>query len=202
MRDTTMRLSKTAYYADFAIYALVVAALAGIAESNPEGPARLRWLEVFLGGAILWTLVEYLLHRFVLHRWRAFTTMHALHHAAPRDFIGTPTWITLGTLWLVFFLPEWRLWSFNAASGLVAGVMTGFLWYGMLHHIIHHGRPRAIALLLTRSAYRHRQHHYSGRYGNFGVTTAIWDHLFGTVIKGPVRRPITSAVTGPPDRYR
>ena len=196
-----MRLSKTAYYADFAIYALVVVALACIAASNPDGPERLRWLEAFPGGAMLWTLVEYLLHRFVHHRWRTFTAMHALHHAAPRDFVGTPTWITLGILWSVFFVPEWRLWSFNTASGLIAGIMTGFLWYGALHHIIHHGRPRAIASLLTQSAHRHRQHHYSGRQGNFGVTTSIWDHLFGTVIEGRMRRQVASAVTGLVDRH-
>jgi sterol desaturase/sphingolipid hydroxylase (fatty acid hydroxylase superfamily) len=26
------------------------------------------------------------------------------------------------------------------------------------------------------------RHHYSPRSGNFGVSTGLWDHVFGTVI--------------------
>ncbi len=182
-----MRLSKTAYYADFMIYAGAVAALAVFAAGESGRAAHATWIEAFAVGAALWTLLEYLLHRFILHRWRPFAAMHAFHHAAPRDLVGTPTWITLGIFWSLFFVPEWWLWSFNVASGLVAGVMAGFLWYGLLHHLIHHGRPRIIAALLEKSAGRHRQHHYARRCGNFGVTTPIWDHLFGTVIEKPVR---------------
>jgi sterol desaturase/sphingolipid hydroxylase (fatty acid hydroxylase superfamily) len=26
------------------------------------------------------------------------------------------------------------------------------------------------------------RHHYSPRSGNFGVTTSLWDHVFGTAI--------------------
>jgi sterol desaturase/sphingolipid hydroxylase (fatty acid hydroxylase superfamily) len=66
----------------------------------------------------------------------------------------------------------------------MAGVMMGFLWYGIFHHAIHHGRPRALAALVLTCADRHQQHHFSGQPGNFGVTIPLWDYLFGTVIHG------------------
>src|ERR1039458_1641782 len=69
-------------------------------------------------------------------------------------------------------------------------LMMGFLWYGILHHAIHHGRPRALAALVSTCAHRHQQHHFSGQPGNFGVTIPLWDYLFGTVIHGRKARDV------------
>jgi sterol desaturase/sphingolipid hydroxylase (fatty acid hydroxylase superfamily) len=193
-----MRLSKAAYYTDFAIYAIVIVALTFAATRNADWISLRVWLEAFIAGALVWTLLEYLLHRFLLHRQSPFATMHAVHHAEPRAFVGTPTWLTLGVLWVSFFLPEWWLGSLNLAGGLVAGVMTGFLWYGVVHHVIHHGRPRVLRTALSKCANRHRRHHYASHPGNFGVTTPLWDHLFGTVIDGRLasRDPGVDALAG------
>ena len=180
-----MRLSKTAYYADFVIYAAAVLWLGWLACLAPGWPARLQWLALFASGMAGWTLLEYLLHRFVLHRVPVVAPMHDAHHRAPREFIGTPTWLTLGIFWLAVFVPVWRAWSFTAASGLMAGVMMGFLWYGILHHTVHHGRPRLLAWRLTACTRRHLRHHYSRQPVNFGVTTALWDHVFGTAEQLP-----------------
>lgn len=178
-----MQLTKTAYYADFVIYAALIGILISIVAVGAHWTERLKWLAALMTGGAAWTLLEYLLHRFVLHRLPVFAAMHAVHHASPRAFVGTPTWITLAILWVVFFLPAWWCISFNVASGLIAGVMIGFLWYGVLHHAIHHGRPRLLASLMSACALRHSRHHYSGRPGNFGVTTRLWDCVFGTAIR-------------------
>lgn len=175
-----MILSRTAYYADFVIYAAAIGALIAIAALEPGWTDRLRWVAAFLVGIASWTLLEYLLHRFVLHRMPIFSDMHAVHHASPRAFVGTPTWVSLSILWLVFFVPAWRGLSLIVGGGLIAGVMTGFLWYGILHHAIHHRRPRFLTARLTASIHRHLRHHYSKIPGNFGVTTPLWDLLFGT----------------------
>jgi len=177
-----MQLTKTAYYADFVIYAAVIGLLTTIAAVSADWPQRLQWLMALATGGAAWTLLEYLLHRIVLHKVSMFAEMHAVHHASPRAFIGTPTWLTLAVLWTVFFLPVWLWLSFDIASGLIAGVMAGFLWYGILHHAIHHGRPRFLASLTPVCAFRHGRHHHSGKSGNFGVTTPFWDRVFGTVI--------------------
>jgi sterol desaturase/sphingolipid hydroxylase (fatty acid hydroxylase superfamily) len=175
-----MVLSKTAYYADFIVYAATVAGLTLLASLRLDWALRTQWLVAFLAGVAAWTLLEYLLHRFVLHRIETFADMHAEHHAAPRAFVGTPTWVSLFILWIAIFLPAWRAFSLNVASGLIAGVMSGFLWYGILHHVIHHRRPRFLAMRLTGCIHRHLRHHYAEIPGNFGVTTRLWDRLFGT----------------------
>jgi sterol desaturase/sphingolipid hydroxylase (fatty acid hydroxylase superfamily) len=187
-----MQMSKTAYYTDFAAYGAVLGALISVVALK-EGPTeRAKWLGAFIVGAAAWTLLEYLVHRLVLHRLSTFSPMHVAHHDSPRAYIGTPTWLSLGIIWLVFFLPAWRGFSLNVASGLTAGVMIGFLWYGILHHAIHHRRPRFLASWVAGAAQRHRRHHYSGQPGNFGVTTPLWDYVFGTVVR---RRRVTHATT-------
>jgi sterol desaturase/sphingolipid hydroxylase (fatty acid hydroxylase superfamily) len=178
-----MRLTKTAYHADFAIYGLVVAALCVGAALNPNWVQRGHWLAAFTAAAACWTLVEYFIHGFVLHRIPVFAAMHAVHHDSPRAYVGTPTWITLASFWLVVFVPTWRGVSFNVASGVTAGVMMGFLWYGIVHHVIHYRRPRFLAGWLLAGRYWHLRHHYSTQAGNFGVTTPLWDYVFGTVIR-------------------
>jgi len=58
-----MRLSKTAYYADFIVYAAIVVVLAIHVLAARAVVWRLRWLRGFALGMGAWTLLEYLLHR-------------------------------------------------------------------------------------------------------------------------------------------
>lgn len=187
-----MRLSKTAYYSDFVVYGTIVGALAVHVWLRGQWPLRLQWLAVFALGMGLWTLLEYVLHRWVLHRVPIIAPMHEAHHRSPRALLGTPTWLSLSVIWALFFLPTWYFWSFTAGSGLTAGIMTGFLWYGILHHATHHGRPTLLATRLSGCVRRHSRHHYSKRPVNFGVTIALWDYVFGTVDRPPNSRTSTS----------
>jgi sterol desaturase/sphingolipid hydroxylase (fatty acid hydroxylase superfamily) len=194
-----MRLSKTAYYGDFFIYAAIVLGLAIYVWLQGQWSVRLQWLGEFAVGMGAWTLLEYALHRWVLHRVPIIAPMHEAHHRSPRALLGTPTPVTLAMIWTLFFLPTWWHWSFNAASGLTAGVMVGYMWYGILHHVAHHGRPALLAAWASGQVRRHLRHHYSKRPVNFGFTTALWDHLFGTAERtahaaghGSGRSPMTS----------
>jgi sterol desaturase/sphingolipid hydroxylase (fatty acid hydroxylase superfamily) len=175
-----MRLSKAAYYSDFVVYALLVAMGCAVDIWRDTASAASIWLLWAFVGVLSWTLVEYPLHRCVLHRIRIFAAMHDAHHQMPLAFIGTPTWLSLGVILGVVFLPVWALGSFRTASGLTVGVMAGFLWYGIVHHAIHYRRPRVIATWLLLASRRHAQHHYACQPGNFGVTTAFWGGVFGT----------------------
>ena len=190
-----MRLSKTAYYSDFGVYAAVVLALAVHVWLRGQWALRLQWLGDFALGMGIWTLLEYLLHRWVLHRVPFIAPMHDAHHRSPRALLGTPTWLSLSVIWALFFLPTWYAFSFTAASGLTGGIMAGFLWYGILHHATHHGRPALLATRLSGSVRRHSRHHYSKRPVNFGVTIPLWDHVFGTVDRPPNSRTSTTRRT-------
>jgi len=185
-----MRLSKTGYYADFAIYAAIVTTTTIVMARRNTAYETFIWLLTAAIGAGAWTFFEYILHRFVLHQIEPFAAMHDAHHQNPQAFVGTPTWLSLGVILGVIFLPTWAFGSFNAASALTAGVMSGFFWYGVVHHAIHYRKPRAIATRLLMASRRHAQHHYSHQSGNFGVTTCVWDHAFGTTLSVATDRTV------------
>lgn len=178
-----MRLSKYGYYSDFVVYPIVIAALAGAALYRASWRAGAHWAGAVLVGIAAWTLLEYVLHRIALHEIVYFVPMHALHHREPRAYVGTPTWLSLAVLSCTILLPTWGVAGFTAASGLTAGVMTGYLWYGLVHHSIHHCRGDSIPGFLRGLRIHHMRHHYAPHRGNFGVTSALWDHALGTTIK-------------------
>jgi sterol desaturase/sphingolipid hydroxylase (fatty acid hydroxylase superfamily) len=178
---TRIPSGKVGYYADFVFYGMLVVVLVAFALQESRSN-QLIWLTAAFAGAVSWTLVEYVLHRFVFHRMPLIADLHDAHHAAPRAYLGTPTWASLLILAGVFFVPLWRLFSLEVASGTVSGLIAGWLWYGIVHHVIHYRRPRRLAVALRAASRRHLLHHSPYVSGNFGVTTAVWDYLFGTHI--------------------
>jgi sterol desaturase/sphingolipid hydroxylase (fatty acid hydroxylase superfamily) len=180
-----MRQSRASYYADFAVYpALIALTMLVIATRSPPK----HWgyaLGFVVTGVILWTLLEYLLHRFVLHGATRVAGLHDQHHAWPRAWIGTPTWLSVAVLACLAILPVLLGASLVASLGLAGGLMAGFFWYGLAHHAIHHGEPQLLARALVGGARRHFRHHLCHGSGNFGVTTSLWDRLFRTSLAAP-----------------
>ena len=177
-----MRLGRIGYYADFYVYPVVIAGLATYAIwQGPEG-AWSTWLSAFVAGAALWTLVEYLLHRFVLHHVPYIKDMHDAHHEDQQALIGAPIWVSLSLMVVVVLIPLSLIAEQNVAIGLACGLMLGHFWYGSVHHILHHWKikPGSYWFRLKR---RHMLHHHFDEMGNFGVTSGFWDVVFGTDIK-------------------
>ncbi len=101
-----------------------------------------RWA---VAGLMSWTLFEYALHRFVLHREFRFEggarlhfLIHGVHHADPMDrgrlvmpWVGAFSFATvlLPAFWLV--LGAWR------APSFAAGFLWGYLAYEAIHYTIH-----------------------------------------------------------------
>jgi sterol desaturase/sphingolipid hydroxylase (fatty acid hydroxylase superfamily) len=177
---------KIGYYADFIIYPVLLFALTAFTLRGNRLD-RLIWLGAAIAGAGSWTLVEYVLHRFVFHRMPLIADLHHAHHAAPRAYVSTPTWLSLLILGGLFFLPIWRLLTLNIAFGAITGIIMGWLWYGIVHHVIHQRRPRRLAIALKAASHRHLRHHSAYGFGNFGVTTPVWDYVFGTNISSGTR---------------
>jgi sterol desaturase/sphingolipid hydroxylase (fatty acid hydroxylase superfamily) len=192
-----MQLSKASYYSDFVIYPILVIALIGVTGTHPTWSAAREWLMACVAGSMLWTLLEYGLHRIALHRMRLFSPLHAAHHGAPLAYIGTPTWISV-SVWLgVVLLPVWVLAGSRVAGGLTVGIMLGYWWYGIVHHVIHHRAEMAVSRHFAAGYFGerrawHMRHHYSPHQGNYGVTTPMWDHVFGTAIGAPGSAAISS----------
>jgi sterol desaturase/sphingolipid hydroxylase (fatty acid hydroxylase superfamily) len=180
-----MRLSTWGYRADFFVYPLLIgtAALQGLGRARlPDG---LAWAASAALGAFAWTMVEYAMHRWAFHGLPVLREWHAEHHRHPLARVGTPTWVS-APLFLAIWLALAASGRIVAAAGFAAGLMTGYLVYGVIHHGVHHWRVPA-GSWLRRTQRRHASHHRGDFDGEFGVTTAWWDVVFGT------RRPVVGA---------
>jgi len=180
---------RSAYRADFALYGAAVAALSFVVVLQAP-PARagegLVWA---LAGVVAWTLIEYGLHRFVLHGVQPFQRWHGEHHRRPTALIGIPTLMSGALFGMLVFGPAWLLLGAWRACGLTLGVLLGYLAHSAVHHMVHHG-PAAGRWLRGRQRWHAQHHSAAGRSASFGVTSALWDRVFGSVA-APARRDLS-----------
>lgn len=179
MRLFTLEHGKKAYQADFAFYGtsvVVFAALLLVAAPRSRGLELALFAFLGLGS---WTIVEYALHRFVLHGLQPFCRWHAEHHLRPTALICTPTILSATLITTLAFLPALLLTNLWTACALTFGVLTGYLAYSITHHATHNWRANS-AWLKQRKHWHALHHHHVAQPGYYGVTSAIWDHLFGS----------------------
>lgn len=130
---------------------------------------------IFGAGVFAWTLVEYVIHGVLGHAHRTFVTgLHNVHHRDPRAVFALGAWIPTA----VVLIGAWVM--FGLAPGVIfyGGIVTGFGLYEYVHYRIHFARPRFAVEARLRA--RHLAHHMSEPDAIFGVTTRIWDVVFGT----------------------
>lgn len=174
----TFEQSRKIYWADFGVYAVLIAILMSVLVMVGY---RTIWSSLalyFLAGLAIWTLIEYVLHRFILHGLKPFKVLHEMHHLRPRALMGTPTIATVLSFACFVYLPTLWLSNLRTACSLTMGVLTGYLAYSLLHHATHHWRMSSRWLKERKQV--HGLHHQFGRPGYYGVTTSFWDHVFGS----------------------
>jgi cyclopropane-fatty-acyl-phospholipid synthase len=185
MRLFALEHGRWAYLADFAFYGTAVTALAAFVVATapwPQGPGLALWPAAGLLG---WTLVEYLLHRFVLHGLQPFRRWHAAHHDQPMALICTPTWLSAALIVVLVFLPMLWLAGVWRASALTWGLLIGYLAYAVTHHAIHHWRADS-AWTLRRKRWHAAHHHRTDASAVcFGVTSGWWDRVLGSAPRPP-----------------
>jgi cyclopropane-fatty-acyl-phospholipid synthase len=184
-----LRQTKLTYYTDFGVYlgsscALLVTTL--MAPTGHRGAA----LGCLLGGLAAWSVIEYGMHRFVLHGLEPFQSMHAEHHMHPDALICTPTLISGSLIGLLVFLPALEVSDFWDAIGLTGGVTAGYLGYSVMHHAVHFWSLKSAWFRNVRRW--HARHHYLAGAGCYGVTTQIWDRLFRSRVV-PAAPPVPPA---------
>jgi sterol desaturase/sphingolipid hydroxylase (fatty acid hydroxylase superfamily) len=143
----------------------------------------------FLGGYVLWTLVEYFGHRFLFHHrftsaagLKAQFLMHGVHHDHPSD----PLRLVMPPLMSVpIMTAAWAV--LHATLGPIlcrpalAGFIAGYIAYDMLHYHLHHRQPRTYIGRFLRA--RHMHHHFRDDTTSFGVSAPWWDFVFGTRLR-------------------
>ncbi len=148
----------------------------------------------FAGGVLFWTLFEYVMHRYLFHMAtesrmgrRIVYTMHGVHHEYPRDkgrlfMPPVPSLIISGIILLVLYVLAGS-YSFS----FFPGFMFGYLAYASMHYAIHAFAPPKWLKALWRN---HHLHHYKTPDKGFGVSSVLWDVVFGTV---PTKEDIAGA---------
>ena len=177
-----MKMTKLGYFSEFFIFPPLVLISTAFAFYSSSPPHPVTWAVVYGIGLAGWTLIEYLLHRLIFHHAPVLSRLHEQHHNSPQELMGTPVWASVSLGLIVVAGLSWAILGFNLATAATAGMATGYLWYVFVHHTTHHWRPHP-GSYLYRVRLRHARHHYSPDSGNFGVTTGVWDIVFGTELE-------------------
>jgi sterol desaturase/sphingolipid hydroxylase (fatty acid hydroxylase superfamily) len=151
-----------------------------------QGMMPLTFAGLVVVGWLAWTLAEYLLHRYVFHAigprpWqrRLHFVFHGVHHDFPQDSrrLVMPLGVSI-PLGLVFFVGVDALLLRATAFALFVGFGLGYLLYDGIHYFTHHlPARRRIGKFLKRY---HLVHHHTGVEGKWGVSTPLWDYVFGS----------------------
>ena len=171
--------SRNAYRADFALYACAVVGLAVFLAAEAPHGHRLTMAALISAGLLCWSVLEYLLHRFVLHGLQPFKGWHEAHHNRPSALICAPTFFSAMLIITLVFVPAFWLGDLWRACALTLGVVAGYLGYAITHHATHHWRADSV-WLRQRKRWHALHHHSTGDQRCFGVTSALWDHVFGS----------------------
>ena len=158
-------------------------------------PPGVSWLEIPAGillGGFIWTLTEYVVHRFVFHYHaktpglqKIFFLFHGVHHYQPqcKTRLVMPPVVSIpmaALFYAAFYLvvgellgaPSW-------VPALFAGFILGYLVYDMIHYATHHFPMRSGYLRFLKRY--HMQHHFKTPEQQFGVSSPLWDRVFGTM---------------------
>ena len=124
-------------------------------------------------GLFVWTLLEYILHRFLFHLDEylpdnrvgitAHFLLHGIHHYLPMDKYRL---VMPPTLFLVLATPFWKfahtvLWfNWYAATIAYSGGIFGYICYDLTHYFLHHRNLPAWWRQLKKY---HLKHHFADR---------------------------------------
>lgn len=181
--DWMEALSKVYWWVPPLVYApLVVLLLAHVAivEQQLGAAAIVAW---FLFGVLAWTPTEYVLHRWAFHyepkaAWaqRFHFIIHGVHHDYPNDAhrLVMPPSASL-PITLAFYGLFSLLLPASGLNAFVAGFMSGYVVYDLIHYALHHASWRMPWFAWLKR--NHMQHHFVEPDRRYGVSSPLWDIL-------------------------
>ncbi|MCB0493780.1 MAG: sterol desaturase family protein [Cyclobacteriaceae bacterium] len=140
---------------------------------------------MFIVGLLSFTWVEYLVHRYLFHmktytevREKLQYTMHGVHHEFPKDKsrLAMPPLLSITISTLLLFL--FRLVLGDLVFSFLPGFLVGYALYLAIHYMVHaYQPPKNILKFLWIN---HSIHHYKDGDGAYGVSSPLWDYVYGT----------------------
>lgn len=147
-----------------------------------------------LAGAASWTLLEYGLHRFAMHEMRGrglASVEHLRHHADVTYFSPASKKLASAAATTAVVYPTMAATvGRRRAVAFTVGLISMYFAYEVAHRRTHTHPPRGRYGRWARR--NHMHHHFGAPMRNFGVTSPVWDRVFGThdepgVVKVPRR---------------
>ncbi|KAG4946146.1 hypothetical protein JHK87_042153 [Glycine soja] len=96
------------------------------------------------------------------------------------EFLTRTVWWAIPVIWLPVF---WNLVKLMAttstAPALFGGGLLGYVMYDCTHYYLHHGQPRTEVPRNLKKY--HLNHHFRIQDKGFGITSSLWDKVFGTL---------------------
>ena len=181
------RTARTRFYPVTVLYTAYFLLILGLAVRRRPALA----FACVMLGTFVWTWLEYVVHRFVLHgrfpdgsSWlkhrlhRFFDTMHGDHHRRPWDGMYINGFLDSLPFAVVFAALSF-LFPLDSAPVMVASLLQCYVVEEWVHYSTHFHRWRWRYFDYIR---RHHLYHHSarGRDSAFGLTSGLWDALRGT----------------------
>jgi len=188
-----------AYFAHHSIQVYLLAAAVGASFAVATAPSPREPLLAVVVVAVLYPLVEYALHRWVLHNrllykssWTAkvWKRIHYDHHQNPHDLsvLFGALYTTLPPILLLTLPIGWMIGGAPAAGAAMAIGCLIFAGYEFCHCVQH--LPFTPANRWLREIKKHHlAHHFHSERGNFGITLDWWDRILGTEYESPRQVP-------------
>lgn len=141
---------------------------------------------LFFIGLIAFTWVEYNMHRYVFHmkvytevRKKLQYTIHGVHHEFPKDKdrLAMPPLlsITIATILLLLF----KVAMGDFVFAFLPGFLVGYASYLSVHYMVHAFPPPKN--FFKALWVNHSVHHYKDGEVVFGVSSPLWDYIYGTM---------------------
>ena len=140
---------------------------------------------LFLLGVLIWTLVEYIIHRYVFHyepktAWgkQLHYIIHGVHHDYPNDARRLVMPPSISIPLAILFLALFAITLGRLAPPISAGFGFGYVCYDSIHYAIHHFEMKRGVLLWLKQY--HLRHHYKDDHVGYGISSPLWDYVFRT----------------------
>lgn len=179
------KLSRTHIAIPLSLYAIISAAFMYYGIAN-EGLGVLKVIALFFAGMLAFTLAEYLMHRYLYHheptteKGKKFIyTVHGVHHEFPKDKdrLAMPPLLAFVLIAILYFIFELMMGS--AVFGFLPGFIIGYSLYLFVHYAVHaYAPPKNFLKVLWVN---HGIHHYKEPDRAYGVSSPLWDVVFGTL---------------------
>jgi sterol desaturase/sphingolipid hydroxylase (fatty acid hydroxylase superfamily) len=105
--------------------------------------------------------------------------VHGVHHTWPKDkyrlvmppAVSITLFFSFLGIWYLVFGSRW-VWAFHS------GFVFGYMIYDLTHYYLHHFNPKTHYGRQLKK--HHMLHHFKDSTSRFGVSSKVWDYVFGT----------------------